>query len=280
MADSAREAQEALGQRLREVRRNAGLTGRQLARLAGWHESRVSKIEYGKVRPTVADLRAYCTHTGQMSQLSDLTATLNNVDSAHMEWRRILSSGTKRGQEDSLRLERQTQLMRMYQPILVPGLLQTPPYAEAILSRTIDFHRVPNDLNEGVAKRMARQNILYSGRCRFHLILGEQVLYNNVGGVDVMTEQLDRLLAALSLPGLTLSILPTTATLPMQITNFVMFDNRMVTVEAVSAELTITQPREIALYGRTFDILADQSKTGTAARELIRKAMESRTERG
>jgi hypothetical protein len=55
-----------------------------------------------------------------------------------------------------------------------------------------------------------------------------------------------------------------------------MFDNRMVMVEGTAAELTITQPREVAIYGRAFDVLASQAVTGDAARTLIRRALESR----
>ncbi|MEU2043043.1 Scr1 family TA system antitoxin-like transcriptional regulator [Nocardia niwae] len=52
-----------------------------------------------------------------------------------------------------------------------------------------------------------------------------------------------------------------------------------VLVENITAELSITQPREIAVYHRTFDVLAGQSVTGEAARELIRKALDARTPR-
>lgn len=55
-SSSARAALEALGQRLREIRIDAGLTGRDLARLAGWHSSKVSKIEYARQVPTVDSL--------------------------------------------------------------------------------------------------------------------------------------------------------------------------------------------------------------------------------
>ncbi|QIS21431.1 Scr1 family TA system antitoxin-like transcriptional regulator [Nocardia terpenica] len=61
--------------------------------------------------------------------------------------------------------------------------------------------------------------------------------------------------------------------------SFAMFDNRLVLVESVSAELRITQPREIALYGRAFDVLANQAVTGETARELIRKALDMRSRR-
>jgi|GEM_PF-5804649 len=63
----------------------------------------------------------------------------------------------------------------------------------------------------------------------------------------------------------------------MQITNFVMFDDKKVMVETPAAELTITQPREVMVYGQTFDILAGQSVTGDHARVLIRKALDTRS---
>jgi hypothetical protein len=57
-----------------------------------------------------------------------------------------------------------------------------------------------------------------------------------------------------------------------------MFDNQRVMVDNISAEVTITQPREVALYGRAFDVLAGQSVTGDASRTLIRRALTVRTE--
>lgn len=107
--------------------------------------------------------------------------------------------------------------------------------------------------------------------------MGEQALYNNVGGESVMRGQLDRLLAATVLPRITFGIVPLSAELPMQLTNFVMFDERRVTVEGVTAELTITQPGEIKVYHRTFDILIRESVTGDPARSLICKAVETRS---
>ncbi|GAB1641936.1 helix-turn-helix domain-containing protein [Krasilnikovia sp. MM14-A1259] len=50
-------AREALGKRLRDIRHDAGLTGRRLAALAGWQSSKVSKIEYGKQSPSEFDER-------------------------------------------------------------------------------------------------------------------------------------------------------------------------------------------------------------------------------
>ncbi|WP_051406905.1 Scr1 family TA system antitoxin-like transcriptional regulator [Nocardia sp. CNY236] len=123
---------------------------------------------------------------------------------------------------------------------------------------------------------MERQQILYQGDRRFHILIGELALYNKVGDDSVMAGQLDRLLATIVLPRVSFGIVPIGAELPMQLTNFVMYDARRVTVEAVTAELTITQPREIEVYHKTFDILSGQSVTGQDARMLIRKAIGAR----
>ncbi|SUA75173.1 Helix-turn-helix [Nocardia otitidiscaviarum] len=277
MTNSVYDAREALGARLRELRRAAGLTGRRLAELSGWHESKVSKLESAITKPSDADLRAYCEHTGNNDQLPDLLATLHNIDAAYVEWRRVLSTGLKRRQQKSLRIEAEAKDIRVYQPQIVPGLLQTPEYAEAKLRAGIEFYRIPNDLAEGVAKRMERQQILYKRDHRFHFVIAEQALHGTVGNDEVMIGQLDRLSAAIGMPRVTIGIVPAQAEVLVVSSNFAMYDDRLVMVEGTAAELTITQPREIAIYGRAFNILASQSVTGKTARALIYKARETRS---
>ncbi|MBF6239115.1 helix-turn-helix domain-containing protein [Nocardia otitidiscaviarum] len=276
MTDSVKQAREALGERLRGLRLAAGLSGSELARRAGWHQTRVPKIEYGRTKPSEADIRTWCSLTGTESEIPDLVATLRNIDAAYREWRRTLSGGTKQKQHEILRMMRQSAIMRVYQPSLIPGLLQTTEYAYAILRRSIRFHNIPDDLDEGVSKRMERQQILYQGERRFHILMGELALYNSVGGDSIMLGQLDRLLATTVQPRVSFGIVPMDTELPMQLTNFVMFDERRVTVETISAELTISQPREIRLYHRTFDTLAKKSMYGSEARALIQRAINAR----
>ncbi|MFQ6229481.1 helix-turn-helix domain-containing protein [Nocardia sp. NPDC002869] len=276
MTNSVHEQREALGKRLREIRKDAGLTGRQLAALAGWHESLVSKIETGNRTPTEAQLRAYCAYTGTEKQLADLIATVRNIESAYLEFKRLLHTGTGRRQQQSVTLAEQSKLMRIYEPVLIPGILQTAEYAAAVLHRVTEFYRIPNDVDQGVSNRLEQQKYLYHGDHRFHILITEQSLSTTVGSPQVMTGQYDRLLAVIGLPRVLFGIVPAGAEWLTPVTNFVMFDDRMVMVEAITAELTITQPREIALYSRAFETLAGQAVTGEAARELIRKALETR----
>ncbi|SUA79492.1 Helix-turn-helix [Nocardia otitidiscaviarum] len=279
MTDSLEQEKEALGVRLRELRQEAGVTGTELARRAGWHQTKVSKIEYGKTKPTDDDIRTWCVLTGAEGQIPDLIATLRNIDAAWLEWRRVLGTGTRRRQQASIKLEAETEIIRVYHPFLVPGLLQTAEYAEAVLRSVVEFQQVPDDIDEGVAKRMERQQILYRRKHRFNFVIAEQALRTTVGTDQTMIGQLDRLSAVLGMPRVVLGIVPATSPYRVSMTNFAMFDNVRVMVETVSAELTITQPREIAQYGRAFDVLAGQSVTGDAARALIRQALAARTGR-
>jgi hypothetical protein len=94
-----------------------------------------------------------------------------------------------------------------------------------------------------------------------------------------MIGQLDRLLAVMSLPRVVLGIIPTGADYLVPTNQFALHDNRLVQVETISAELTITPPREIALYAAAFDALHQQAVYGPAARNLITDALDHRRSR-
>lgn len=276
MTNSFHQAREALGHRLRDLRKDAGLSGVRLAEAAGWHSSKVSKIEYGRQTPSEDDIRVWCRLTRAEDHVPDLIADVRHIEAAYVEWRRTLGTGTRRRQTTSRRLEARTRLLRWYEPVLVPGLLHTAGYAEAVMRRVIDFYRVPDDLEAGVATRMQRQQILYRGDHRFHFVLAQQALATTVGDDDVMVGQLDRLLAVMSLPRVTLGIIPTGAEYVVPSNQFILYDDRLVQVETVSAELTVTPPREVALYVTAFDALARQAVYGPAARALVTTALDER----
>jgi hypothetical protein len=170
-------------------------------------------------------------------------------------------------------MHERTSLFRIYEPGLIPGLFQTAEYAATVLGAAIAFNQIPNDLDEAVAARLGRQRFLYSGDRRFLAVLEEQALRTRVGSADIMHGQLDRLLAIMSLPRVSLGIVPFMA--PRTIwtsAGFWIFDQGTVRVEVPSAELTITQRGEIAVYEKRFAILRDLAVYGKDARSLIAAA--------
>ena len=270
----ADQARQALGARLREIRKDADLNGRALAALAGWHFTKISKIEHGTQSPSENDLRDWCRHCKADDHVPDLIATVRSIESMYVEWRRLQRTGMKRLQEASIPRYQRTRLFRIHEPALVPGLFQTAEYASAIMSGLIEFREIPNDLDEAVAARMQRQQVLYTGDRRFLVVLEEQALRTRVGDADTMAGQLDRLMTVLSLHRLSLGIIPAGASrriLPGE--GFWIFDDTTVKVETWSASLTITQPREIAVYANAFSRLQQSAVHGREARELISTAL-------
>ncbi len=271
---SVQQARETLGVRLRELRRQANLTGLELARLAGWDNSKVSRYEHGKQTPSEQDIHTWCALTNAPHDIADLIASVRSVEAAWLEWKRVQSHHAQR---KIARVEAESKFIRGYDPDLIPGLLQTRDYATAVLRECVRFIGGPDDLGAAVAVRMERQQVLRKGQRRFHFLIAEQALYTTVGSDGVMTGQLEYLAAQVRSSRFAIGIIPRTAQFRVPATNFLMYDAGHVRVETVSAELTISQPREVVLYEKAFQILAKHAAKGEAARALIFEALEART---
>src|SRR2546429_773497 len=120
-------AKQALGDRLREIRVNAGLTGQHLALLAGWDRTKVSKIEHGRTTPTPADIRTWCEHTKAIDQIADLTASLHAVEGMFVDWRRLERTGLRQAQERVTPLFDRAMRLPADDSRLGPGLVHAPP---------------------------------------------------------------------------------------------------------------------------------------------------------
>jgi len=274
VSTAAKRARQGLGARLREIRQDANLTGRALAGRCGWHFTKISKLEHGTQKPSEDDLRAWCHACHAPDQIPDLIATVRAIESMYIEWRRALCSGMKHSQKARIPLYERTRLFRVYEPGLVPGLFQTSEYASAIIAHTIELEKIPNDLDEALAARLERQQVLYTGDRRFLVVLEEQALRTRVGDAEVMAGQLDRLLAIMSLHRIRLGIIPSTGQRHTWTSaGFWIFDQHTVHVETPSAELTITQRSEITVFEKKFARHQQSAVHGPHARDLINKAL-------
>ncbi|GAA0358041.1 helix-turn-helix transcriptional regulator [Streptomyces blastmyceticus] len=276
-SSSVQQARQALGQRLREVRKDSGLTARALAALAGWHESKCSRIEHGRTPPSDADIRAWTLHCGAQEQAADLIATARNIEGMYVEWRRTERTGLKGAQEAALPLFERTRRFRMYQSWVVPGLLQTAAYTTAVLNTIVNLRQTPDDVAEAVAVRMERQHVLRSGHHSFAVLVEEWVLRTMIGDTEVMAGQLGHLISVASLPSVSLGVIPMGAPRGSgwPVESFTMYDDDQVNVELVSAHLTITQPREVRDYTTTFNELSAIALYGAPARSMITAAIDS-----
>lgn len=273
MPGQPHDARRALGAKLRELRLDAGLNARQLARLADWHFTKVSRLENGVRTPSRDDILTLCRICGTEESAQDLIALARSVDAMYAEWRRKMRSGLKHFQDSYRPLYEETSHFRAYETTVIPGLLTTAAYTAAILRFWAELMEMPSDIDAAVATRMERQRLLYSGKHRFEFILEEQALRTLVGDAEVMAGQLDRLLAMVSLPTVTIGVVPAGGRRhSFAQGNFWIFDDSRVQVETVSALLDVTQPAEISVYTRVFDLLKESAVYGRAARERIARA--------
>jgi transcriptional regulator with XRE-family HTH domain len=274
-SSSAQQALKALVGRLREMRLDAHLTGQELARLAGWHSSKVSKIEHARQTPSDDDIREWCAHCGVTGQVVDLIASLRAVEGMFIEWRRMERTGFRLANESILPLWQRTRRFRVYSSFVVPGPVQTPDYITAILSAIRVRRDLPDDVEATVRVRVERQRVVNEGDRRFAIVVEESVLRAPIGGAEAMAAQLGHLLTVSALPSVSLGVIPLGAdrSVMWPIESFWMFDDEQVSVELVSGLLTVTQPREIAMYAKVFADLAAQAVYGAEARQLIADAV-------
>ncbi|MFJ3877438.1 helix-turn-helix domain-containing protein [Streptomyces sp. NPDC090077] len=273
-SSSAQAAREALAVRLTHLRRDAGLSGKELSSRCGWHPAKTTRIQKGEAAPSDTDIRAWCSACDAEDQAADLIATARAVDSMYVEWRRRHRDGMRRTQEDFNVRHAQAQVCRVYVSNVVPGFLQTPAYATALMQSITDFQGTPNDVSEAVAARVARSRYLYEGGHRFVVLIEECVLRYIQGDGETMAAQLRHLLNVMPLASLSLGVIPFTARRTMwPLEAYYAYDDRLVVVETLTAEIDVSQPGEIADYLKGFNMLRDLAVFGDHARALIGTAI-------
>ncbi|HEX3959912.1 MAG TPA: helix-turn-helix transcriptional regulator [Trebonia sp.] len=273
MTNQAQRAKEAFGGRLREIRQDAGLTGRQLAELTGFHFTKISRAEHGAQGLPDADIRTWCLACNASDEIPALIAQARAADSLYREWKRQARSGLRRLQETIGPLYEQTRLFRVHEHWSIPGLLQTAAYSAESMTYWSRLLKLPDDRQAATAARLERQRVLRSGDHRFVFLLAEQTLRTRIGTVETMVEQLDRVLGVMALTNVSIGIIPAAAGLGAHTqTAFWIFDDDLVKVETLTAALDITRPDEIEIYATVFDQMRQAARYGRSAKTLILRA--------
>ncbi|MFF8954688.1 helix-turn-helix domain-containing protein [Streptomyces sp. NPDC014894] len=275
-SSSAQAAREAIAARLGGLRREAELTGHELALRCGWSPAKSSRIERARTPASDADIRAWCKACGAEEQSDDLIAANRQADQMYVHWQKLHRHGMRRAQEEVVPLYERTRHFRVYCSNVVPGMLQTEAYATALLSTIAAFQGTPDDAATAAASRIERSRVLHEGDRRFALLLEETVLRYRIGDEAAMAGQLGYLLAVMALPNVSLGVIPFSArrrVWPLEA--FYMFDSRQASVELLTAAVNVTAPSEVATYAKAFSELSKIAVHGAAARALISEAITS-----
>ncbi|MCQ4080357.1 helix-turn-helix domain-containing protein [Streptomyces sp. RB6PN25] len=200
---SPSERQRRLGAELRKLRTHAGLSGDEAGVLLDADRTRISHIEAGRAdvprNGLHSLLRAYGCPEGPL--FDGLMAMAQDRGKGWWDDHRSVMG---RAARDVAELESRSTRIRIHEPLFVPGLLQTPDYAHAVISAVED----DSELVAGYVKfRLARQRIL-SSMVAYHAVIHESALRVRVGDGKIMRKQLLRLIEVARWPNVTLQIFP------------------------------------------------------------------------
>jgi transcriptional regulator with XRE-family HTH domain len=271
-ADRHTHARSDLAASLKRLRTAAGLSGERLAVRAAMSQTKVSRIERGKILPSVIDVERILQALDVPKEVADDLLTLAraaNVDYA--SWRTHARLGLWRKQEELRALETSAKQVRMFLPAIPSGLLQIEDYARSALTPTV-AGRPARDVERVLRARMARQAVLDDPSRRFVFLLTEQAVRWRRAPLEVMVDQTRHLARVADKPTVQLAIVPQSAEVLVSPLNiFVIYDDRLVAVEMFSGEVVLRDPRDIEYHGNIFDYLMVRALTGDAVPAFLER---------
>lgn len=282
MVSNYRRKRHALARHLRHLREQSGMSGNQFAKVLGWPQSKVSRLETGAQLPTEEDIRAWADaldvskdEYGLMLQLLEQAEV--EYRSKRHEFRKERGAQTR--QRSIQNLEANSDEIHYFQLCLIPGLLQTFDYAKAVLSSPLGIQRygaAETDIDETVTLRMERQSVLYDTRKTLCFALPEACLRTRNASKETQRGQIQRLIDMTSLPNIVLGVIPFDHVLPRIPTNgFRVYDNELVVIETMSGETQLSAHDDVELYVHVFDGLLDIGLKGDDAATFMRDVLKT-----
>jgi transcriptional regulator with XRE-family HTH domain len=267
--------QRQLGAELRNLRKQAGLSGKALGAILGSSQASISRAEMGQRLVSPDEIARWSQAAGADPEETERLLRLGRAARVQLRsWWDVHAGGLARRQQEVAGLEAVSTRICNYQ-IVIPGLLQTANYAQRAL--TLADVSGQGGISAAVAARMHRQEVLYDQAKIFEYVLPESALRWRLTDDAGMRAQADRLVSVDSLPNVTLGILPlgiTPPTLPSA--GFVIYerqDDPLVLIETLTDELLFGEERAVSAYRDAFARMLAAAVTGTAAHELIRDVM-------
>jgi transcriptional regulator with XRE-family HTH domain len=260
---------------LRRIRQETGETQEQVAAAMDWSLSKLIRIENGSVGISTNDLKVLLGHYGIVAgdRIEELIALARAAK--ERSWWRGYSGIAAPKLLQFVEYEAAAMITRSFQPLLIPGLLQTEEYAREVIGKVAE-PMPKDDLDALVALRMKRHELLEKGGPPpwFFFILDEGVVRRMVGGQDVIHRQIRHLIELAGRGNVTIEIVPFSAGINRGMHGpFVVFefpeaeDEDVLYLESPSGDLINRDDQEeIYTYREIFEELRHMSlgKEGTA----------------
>ena len=261
-----------LGEGLRRAMEAAGLTGVEAARRLDWSPSRVSRMLSGTRGTTEVDVAMFLTVCGVRGrERKRLLAVCQ--DQGVPGWLQEYGDRLPKQLVTLLDQEDKAQQITEFESTWVPGLLQTPDYARALLSRSVSVPE--NEVEEWVAARLARQELFTRGTgARFEFFLHETALRLPVSGGAVLSDQLHHLLRMSVRPPITVRVVPAAVGAhagiagSFRLMEFAEF-HPVVYLESETTALFLEKREQVKAYRRILHALAGAALDEGHSRDLI-----------
>lgn len=200
-----------MGAFLRAVRKRAGKSMDDAAGCLKAQRPTVSRYETGEVLPVWSTVHMLLSWYGASDE--DLAQAARLFEDAKDEPKSVrLTGGAPKAFRKLVNAEREAVRERRLSPLVIPGLLQTKRYAQALFDAGRALHDPEMRPNSAIATRMERQKPLDGpDPMLLHALVDEAAIHREIGGPDVLREQLEHLLAVAERPNITLQVIPYTA---------------------------------------------------------------------
>ncbi|MGH7882535.1 MAG: helix-turn-helix domain-containing protein [Candidatus Dormibacteraceae bacterium] len=268
---------------LQRLRLRAGLSTYQLAKQLGISQSKVSKLENGRVSASLDNVRAWALATGATAeQVPDLLRHAEAALTEAIAWRGSIPEGALSAlQSDVAALEEKATAISVYHPCVIPGLLQTAAYA-----RQVFLAHVPVDesaIASAVAARIDRQRILYNASKKFEFVVPESVFYWAPTTGALMLDQIDRILNVMTLENVDVGVVPLRgAVWTWHSHGFNYFRDvgggeDLVHVETLTAALNVSELEDVTMFRDVFAGLWASAQHGREAVEILQRTRKELT---
>jgi transcriptional regulator with XRE-family HTH domain len=265
-----------LGAELRRLRERTHRTVADVAADLGWSQSKLSRIETATIGITGADLERLLGGYGVADKERARLLALR-VQARQRAWWEAYGDALPDAYETYIGFEAEATSIATYEAQVVPGLLQTDEYANAV-TQADGVYEDPDVLGQRVAVRMARQSVLTRDPPPLlSAILDEAVLRRPIGGPAVLHRQLLRLLESGERPTVVIQVLPfETGAHRALAGSFIILefaegtDQPLVYSEGMTGGVFRSRPEEVRSYQTSFDALREAALSPGRSTEFIR----------
>ncbi|WP_327066324.1 helix-turn-helix domain-containing protein [Kitasatospora sp. NBC_01302] len=269
-----------LGAELRRLREEAGLTAEQVGAELSCHASKIGRIENGRSGVRALDLREMFSLYRVTDQKTRDQLTGLAKESRKRGWWHVYNDVLSPTTAEFLSLEASASHIRSYEPLLVPGLLQTEDYVRGLMTGG-RVGSPPDEIEKRVRLRMERQaRFVAEDPQQLWAVIGEGALRKKIGGTEVMRGQLQRLLSACDQPNVTLQVLPfevgahpgvegafTALSFPEQ------DEQDVILIEAMTSTLYLETEQQVSRYKFAFNHIRAAALAPQQSQEVLERML-------